>query len=193
MILHIFTEEMSSKIVFEGLLKKILPESIQYKIYPHQGKQDLEKALKTTIPTISKIPNSKILITVDQNSKECTQVKKEIERIVAKNCYSQYLIRIICRELECWYLGDLDACTKVYPKFCFQKYQSKKKFRNVDLISNAPKILIKIIPELKGRKYLPKVDIAKRISPYLNIKSNRSISFNNFITGLNKLLNIQSP
>ena len=54
--LHIFTEEPSLKIVLETILPKILPENVYFQIYSHQGKQDLERALTLTLPTISKIP-----------------------------------------------------------------------------------------------------------------------------------------
>ena len=51
--LHVFTEEQSAKNVFESILPKILPADVSYRIYPHQGKQDLEKAIQKTIPSIT--------------------------------------------------------------------------------------------------------------------------------------------
>jgi hypothetical protein len=69
--LHVFTEEESARRVFDIILPKILPDGIYFKVYSHQGKNDLEKALRTTLPTISKIPGSRILITRDQDSADC--------------------------------------------------------------------------------------------------------------------------
>ncbi len=68
MILHVFTEEPSCKNVLGILLPKILPEEVEFRIYPHQGKQDLERALSTTLPAISRIPDSKIIILRDYNN-----------------------------------------------------------------------------------------------------------------------------
>jgi hypothetical protein len=63
--LHVFTEEASAKNVFQVLLPKIIPETVYFRIYPHQGKKDLEKALQKSLPSISRIPGSKILVTCD--------------------------------------------------------------------------------------------------------------------------------
>ncbi len=73
---HVFTEERSAKNVFDELLPKILHENVNFRIYPHQGKQDLERALRTTLPTISKLPGSKILITRDQDNEDCIGTSK---------------------------------------------------------------------------------------------------------------------
>lgn len=73
--LHIFTEEPSAKKVFDIILPKLLPQNVSYRVYPHQGKQDLGKALKDSVPTISKIPGSKIIITRDHDSSDCKQVR----------------------------------------------------------------------------------------------------------------------
>ena len=60
--LHIFTEEPSLKIVLETILPKILSEEVHFQIYSHQGKQDLEKALTKTLPTIKPKIAKNILI-----------------------------------------------------------------------------------------------------------------------------------
>ena len=80
--LHIFTEEPSLKIVLETILPKILSEEVHFQIYSHQGKQDLEKALTKTLPTISKIPGSKILVTRDQDSSDCKELKQNLLQII---------------------------------------------------------------------------------------------------------------
>lgn len=77
--LHIFPEEPSAKILFEAILPELVSENVTFRIYPHQGKQDLEHALRKTIPTISKIPGSRILITRDQDSADCKDVKSSAE------------------------------------------------------------------------------------------------------------------
>ena len=45
-VLHVFTEEASARNVFESILPRLLPQDVNYRIYSHQGKQDLEKATK---------------------------------------------------------------------------------------------------------------------------------------------------
>ncbi len=186
--LHIFTEETSAKNVFEVLLPKILPESIFFRIYPHQGKQDLEHALKTSLPSISRIPGAKILITRDQDSSDCKEVKAEILELVGENCRCDFLIRIVCKELESWFLGDLEAVKYAYPRFKPEQYVNDALFRNVDKIANPDQTLLRIIPELKNHETLPKLAVSEAIAPYLNITSNVSRSFNQTLLAINTLV-----
>lgn len=43
------------------------------------------------------------------------------------------LIRIVCKELEAWYLGDFLAIHKVYNNFKYKSYDGKAKFRIPDI------------------------------------------------------------
>lgn len=185
--LHVFTEEASAKNVFEILLPKLLPETTYFRIYPHQGKQDLEKALRTTVPSISKIPGSKILITRDQDAANCIDVKKKIDSIIKLNCQCDYYIRIVCKELESWFLGDLAAIKLAYPRFKPEQHQEKADLRDVDLITNANHYLLKIIPEYTSWETLPKLQVSENISPFLDLDKNTSVSFNNTIKAIRLL------
>jgi len=97
-------------------------------------------------------------------------------------------VRIVCTELECWFLGDLDAIQKVYPRFRPENYRTSKEFRNVDAIQNAPAKLLEIIPELSKMKKLSKLKFSESIAPYIEIEKNQSISFQHFISGAKKLI-----
>jgi hypothetical protein len=184
--LHIFTEERSAKNVFDEILPKILPDNVSYNVYPHQGKQDLEKALKTTVPTISRFPGARILIIRDQDNEDCKTVKERIREFIGERCSSPPLIRIACHKLESWFLGDLNAVSQAYTKVRPEKYQNKKQFRNVDSIAHPDRILLSIIPEYKDR--LPKLEVSERISMCLEITGNRSASFNCMIMGIRNLI-----
>ena len=186
-VIHVFTEEPSAKNVFEILLPKILPEHVYFKIYPHQGKQDLDDALKKTIPSISRIPGSKILITRDQDAGDCKEIKNEINQHLENTVKCEYYIRIVCRELESWFLGDLPAIKLAYPRFKPEQYAGKANMRNVDKLMSPNKYLLKIIPELDGMNYLPKLEVSNNISPFLNLNSNTSLSFNQTLTAISKL------
>lgn len=188
-IIHIFTEEPSAKNVFEIILPKILPDGVFFRVYPHQGKQDLEKAIRTTVPSISKIPGAKILITRDQDSADCIDVKEKIREIIAEKCHCDYAIRIICRELESWFLGDLAAIQSAYPRFRPEHYSNKADFRNVDKITQPNNYLKKILPEYSDRETLPKLEVSENIAPFLNLSSNKSESFNQTITAITTLAN----
>jgi len=185
--LYIFTEEPSLKIVLEVLLPKILPENYTFKIFSHQGKQDLEKAIEKTVPTLSKNPGAKIIITRDQDNEDCKTLKKDLLDKLKNNCSSPFLVRILCRELESWFLGDMIAIENAYHRFKSDQYINKKNYRDVDLIKYPSKVLLKIIPEYSGRDKLPKLEVSKKISRHLLIDRNTSTSFKFFIEGVQKI------
>lgn len=189
-VLHIFTEEPSARSVFNSILEQILPKEIEYNIYSHQGKQDLEKALKTTLPSISKMPGARILITRDQDNEDCIILKHKINELVKQNIGCDYRIRIICKELESWYLGDLNAISLAYPRFKPSKYINKSSFRSVDEISKPSEYLLKIVPELQKNKTLPKIIVSETIAPFLEIENNKSCSFINTISAIQQLISI---
>jgi len=190
--LHIFTEEPSIEKVFNVILPKLLnSDNVHFRVYAHQGKDDLMHALRTTLPTISKIPNSRILITRDQDLYNCLELKQQINDIIKDKCKSPYLIRIICRELEAWFLGDMNAIQRAYPRFEPSKYQNSSKFRDVDIIHSPNERLKEIIPDYEKLDNLPKNEVAERIAPYLTIDNeftfNKSPSFQNTLNAIQKL------
>lgn len=188
--LYIFTEEPSIRIVFEVILKAILPANVSYAIYAHQGKQDLEKALRTTLPTISKIPGAKILITRDQDNEDCKTLKSSLLEIIEGSCVCDFRIRIICRELEAWFLGDLTAISKAYPRFKAKSISGKTTLRNVDTISQPHKYLLKQIPEFSKRNSLPKLEVAEAIAKNMVIEENKSESFKQTLRAICELTGI---
>lgn len=186
--LFVFVEEQSAKHILDKLLPKIVGTAVSFRVFPHQGKQDLEKALCTTLPSLSKVPNSRIVITRDKDSAECMELKKRLNVIVSKNCHAPYIVRIVCNELENWILGDLDAIKQAFPRFNKSKYEQKADFKNVDSIQNASILLKNIIPEYSMYKYLPKIECSENISRFLDVNKNKSESFNQFVKGVKRLI-----
>lgn len=191
--LHIFTEEPSIEKVFNIVLPKVLNlAEVCFKVYPHQGKNDLERALRTTVPAISKMPNSRILITRDQDLYNCTELKQNLNDIIKDNCKCPYLIRIVCRELEAWFLGDMNAVKQAYPRFEPSKYQNSSKFRDVDIVQSPNERLREIIPDYEKLDNLPKNEVAERIAPYLSLDneftSNKSPSFQHTMRAIQRLV-----
>lgn len=186
-ILHIFTEELSAKNVLDEVLPKLIP-GVHYRIYPHQGKEDLYKALRTTVPSISKIPGSRILITRDQDNYDCKDVKADLLKIVDGKCACPHSIRIVCRELESWFLGDLNAIKQAYPRFKPEQHSAKADFRDVDSIAIPNDYLLRIIPEYQGMATLPKLETSSKISKFLDLENNTSKSFKFTLSAITQLV-----
>ena len=60
-------------------------------------------------------------------------------------------------------------------------------FRNVDLIADAPDRLLRMIPELKSNKSLPKIAFATNVAPHMNTDTNTSVSFKHFVSAIRQL------
>jgi hypothetical protein len=178
-------EEPSMKIVLETILPKLIPEHISYICIPHQGKQDLCKSIPKKIKAFNFNPDTKFIIVHDQDSHDCKKLKSELLEICQNAGNKNILIRIICHELESWFLGDLVAVEKAYrlkPESLSQQ-QNKTKFRNPDQLNSAKEELRKLVPE-----YYPGTH-SKAIAPYLSLTENKSRSFQVFLDGINKILN----
>lgn len=182
------TEEPSIAPVIERFAADLLDltNGDWFDVKIHQGKEDLRKALRTVVPTLSKIPDVRIMVLHDQDEKDCKHLKQDLADALVR-CDCPLKIRIVCKELEAWFLGDLAAIEKAYPRFDAHSVKEKAKFRNVDEISRPSQVLLSIVPELSGLKSLPKIRNARAIAPHMLQSYNRSTSFAHFIRGIQVL------
>lgn len=185
--LEIWVEEVSMKHFLKQVLPKLLPDGYAVNkncfIRTHEGKNHLIKEIPIKAKANCRRANEMaILIILDQDRNDCKELKRKISNIVKENCPNmRYLIRIACKELENWYLGDLAAIENTYSYFNSKKYIKKRKYQNPDILNGAYE-LEKLVPSFQ------KVSGAKEISKHIDINSNRSVSFNQFICGLRMLL-----
>jgi len=176
-------EEPSMKDVLELILPQIFEPSKTYKCIPHQGKQDLAKSIPIKIKAFQFSPATQFIIVHDQDSHDCKQLKSDLLKICHTAGKPDIMIRIICHELESWFLGDLVAVEKAYDlnPNSLSKRQTQKKFRNPDQLNSAKQELRKLVPE-----YYPGTH-AKQIAPYLSLTDNKSRSFQVFLQGIRTL------
>ncbi|MBD2485477.1 DUF4276 family protein [Planktothrix sp. FACHB-1365] len=181
-------EEPSLKNVLEEILPKIIPEQISFICIAHQGKQDLAKSIPIKIRAFNNIsPNTQFIIVHDQDSHDCQKLKAELLQICQTAGQNTPMIRIICHELESWFLGDLVAVEKAYnlkPNSLSQQ-QNKRKYRNPDQLNCAKQELKNLVPEYYSATH------SKQIAPYLSLTDNKSKSFQVFMQGIKMLLETQ--
>ena len=106
-------------------------------------------------------------------------LKEEIKQLCGEFT-KPLLIRIVCQELESWYLGDLNAIEQAYPRFKSSNYVRKSNFKNPDSL-NAKDMLKRILPEYS------EVLSSRNISNFMEVDCNKSISFRQFVTGIKKI------
>lgn len=183
--IEILVEEPSMKEFLNILLPKVIEKpwklNENYFIRSFEGKNDLQKNIPSKVRVLSNWNHEKVGVVImqDQDSSDCKVLKNKLLDICNQNGNCPKLIRIICRELESWYIGDFEAVNKAYPKFKHLNFSKTAKFRIPDSC-NASDEIKKLIPEFQ------KVGGAKKIAPFIDIEKNKSESFQQTISGLKR-------
>ncbi len=161
------------------LLPRLAPE-LDFLCVPHQGKRDLEKSLTRKLRSW-KMPDSFVAMR-DQDSGDCHAIKASLRALCEQGRRPDSLVRIVCRELEAWYVGDVEALAEAFPDAERRIRTSLKKprFRDPDSVVQPAKALAKLIPSFQKRT-------AARAMGRLVSRSNRSRSFQVFLAGIDRL------
>ena len=185
--LEILVEEPSMAEVLRGLLPGILPNGweldVNCFIRPHEGKQDLQRSLPHKLAAACK-KNIKVgfVVLQDQDSSDCKELKRRLvglcEGVLSYGENVVFKIRIVCHELEAWYLGDMNAIERTFPRFHATRFRNKKLFRNPDNCLNPKAELKRIVGEY------PQIATARDMAANMNIEENVSGSFKCFIDAI---------
>lgn len=166
-------EEKSAREMLKGLLPRILPQEMEVRYIVFEGKQDLEKQMEHRLRHYQ-APSARFIILRDQDAEDCHTVKTRLNQ----KCFTtgkEYAIRIACRELESWYLADLEAVTAAFEVGDLTKHYAKERFRNPDILVRPSDWLKKLVPKYR------KIDGSRRIGERLDPKNTRSRSFLHFV------------
>jgi len=176
-----FLEEPSAKEMLQGVLPKLLPETVQVRYVVFRGKQDLEKRLRMKLKGWLQ-PDAQFVVMRDQDSGDCRVIKQALRQKCTAAGHSETLVRIACRELESFYLGDLNAVAQAIGSANLPRLQNKAKFRNPDALGNPAEELKKLVPTYQ------KMAGSRAIGSLLNLEQNRSNSFMALINGVKRLI-----
>jgi hypothetical protein len=174
-------EEPSAKAFLDIYLPRVLPEDVTFQTVPHQGKSDLQRSIPKKLAAW-RTPDTCFVVMQDQDANECRDLKRELVRLCHEAGRPDTLVRIACRELEAWFLGDLEAVAQAYPRFAWGRYIDKAQYRDPDAIVRPSRELMKLIPDFQ------KVSGARALAPYIERHRNRSKSFHAFLGGVTRML-----
>ena len=177
-----FLEEPSAEEMLKGILPKILPSDIIPQFVVFRGKQDLEKRLVLRLRAWRR-PNTRFVVMRDQDAADCVEVKSTIALLCKQAGKPDALIRVVCKTLESFYLGDLPAVEKAFGINGLANQQRKKKFRSPDDLGNPSEELSK----LTNQRY-QKISGSRTIAPLMSMEQNLSRSFNVLIRGIHHIL-----
>lgn len=177
-------EEPSMATLLNGLLPRMFPgwaAGQQFLCVPHEGKSDLERSLPRKLRNWQ-IPDDRFVVVRDNDAHpDCHVHKRRLSESCASHGRPDTLVRLICQELESWYVGDLAALALAYEMPSLDSTRSRRKYAMPDAIA-------KPSAELKREiRTFQKGDAARRMAALLNPAVNRSPSFAVFLTGVRRL------
>lgn len=166
----VLTEEQSMRVALQALFEKQWPDRIRgvdWHVISFHGKADLERRMIGKMRAWN-YADPHFVILRDNDGADCLALKEKIQVDAAKGEKPHY-VRIVCQELESWFIGDLDAVAAAYPNRSFRS--GADKYQNPDRLGNAAQELAQLIGA-RG-----KVGRAERIAPHMQPERNRSNSF----------------
>ena len=213
MHLEVLVEDQSGGIALESVLEKILGLKgavHSWRIHPYKGIGRLPTNLRgVTNPTnrllLDQLPrilrgygrslqdSSAVVVVVDLDDKDCITFKQELLDVLnACNPSPKTLFRIAIEESEAWLLGDRAAVKSAYPSAkdsVLNSYVQDSICGTWEALADAvhsggSTLLKKLGYPAAG---MAKCEWAGNISPYLDVNSNQSKSFQVFRDGVKKL------
>ncbi len=176
-------EERSAAALLESLLPRILPQGVSHRLITFEGKQDLAKQLEHRLRGYRN-QKARFLVMVDQDREpECRRAKAALVRLCQQSGRAEAcLVRIACRELETFYLGDLQAVAEAFNIAGLAEKQQRAKYRNPDRLANPASEL----GQLTAGSY-QKVSGSREIGRLLDLRNHRSASFYQLVRGIERL------
>ena len=175
-----FLEEPSAQDFLEIVLPRLLPEHVTAHFLVFEGKQDLEKRLVSRMKGWLR-PNTRFIVMRDQDSGDCTVIKARLKALCEQAKQPQALVRIVCKELETFFVGDWPAVAAGFGMPGLAALGKKAKYRDPDQLGSPNLEIKRLIPTYQKRAG------ARLISPHLNLTSNQSSSFRVLIKTIEEL------
>lgn len=176
-------EEESAAAMLQGLVPRLLPADVTARFVVFDGKQDLEKQLHRRLQGYRN-PEARFLVMRDQDAHpDCAALKAGLLELVGRSGRREAtLVRIACRELESFYLADLQAVEQGLGVKNLSREQEKKKFRTPDSLGSPSKEL-----QALTRGAYQKKSGSRAIGPHLDLENTLSASFRNLVAAIRRL------
>lgn len=173
-------EESSMKVVLEGVLPRMFPD-MTFLCIPHDGKSDLERSIPRKLKAWGE-PGVQFVVIRDKDQADCVETKRNLARMCADAGRPDTLVRIVCEELEAWYLGDPDALADAFGDEKLRGIGRRARFRDPDSVRQPSRAVGELAPEFQ------KINGARRMARFLSRERNASRSFQVLMSGLDRIL-----
>lgn len=202
MHLEILVEEPSAEAALHELVPKLTGSGATFNLIAHQGKPDLLKRLPDRLRGYRAwIPEDfRIVVLLDEDREDCRELKAQMEEAARNAGFTTasapgsrggftVLNRVAVEELEAWFLGDVPALRRVFPRIP-ESLGQRARFRDPDAVRGGTWEALE--RELQRVGYYkagaPKIELARSVARHMEPGRNRSYSFRVFRQGLRRLV-----
>ncbi|RDI29122.1 DUF4276 family protein [Pseudacidovorax intermedius] len=176
-------EEPSMRVLLEGWLPRLVPGWVSgehFLCVPHEGKSDLDRSIPRKL-AVWRHTGDRFVIVRDNDNADCIEVKARLRRMCEQAGRPDSLIRLVCQELESWYLGDLAALAAAFDTPRIDSPANRKRFDAPDGWQKPSVEVKRLIPTFQ------KIGGARAMAAHLDALRNRSPSLHAFVTGVRRL------
>lgn len=171
--LVLLVEEYSMTVLLKGLLPRLFPE-LSFVCVTHEGKHDLEKSIPRKLRAWRE-PGVRFIVLRDNDGADCVKLKAGLIELCDAGGRPDTVVRIVCQELEAWYLGEPEALAVAFGDEALAGLAEKARFRDPDSVRNPGAALTLLAPSFQ------KVLGARQLASCLTVTRNRSRSFQVFV------------
>lgn len=172
-------EEPSMKGFLNLVLPRVAPQ-LRFVLVAHEGKSDLVGSFPRKLRAW-RTPGARFVVVHDQDNADCRALKSSLRALIPEFQREHTLIRIACRELESWILGDFQALATAFDMPDIAGLSSRQKYRDPDKLGNPAEELRKLIPSYQ------KISGAQRVAGNIGLDNNTSRSFQVFLQAVRRL------
>lgn len=202
MRIEFLLEEQSAEEALKHLLPRLIGKRAEWKLINLGSKYKLLKYLPQRLAAyhqrIAQGEDLRVVVLVDRDADDCIALKDKLEQAAkgaglasktrpGANGRFHVVNRIVIEELESWFIGDPAALRQAFPSLP-RIDETKGVFRNPDNGGSWEALHRFLKKHGIFKSSYPKIDAARRIAPKLDIRANRSRSFQVFIEGVEALL-----
>ncbi|WP_082853042.1 DUF4276 family protein [Bordetella ansorpii] len=176
-------EEPSMRTLLDAWLPRLFPgwvDGVHFQCIPHEGKTDLDRSISRKLAAW-RIPGDRFVVVRDNDAADCMKLKANLRERCEQSGRKDTLIRLVCQELESWYLGDLAALARAFDVPKIDSPANRKRYAEPDSWQK---------PSLEVKRLAPafqKSSGARAMALHLNPGANRSHSLRVFESGVRRM------
>ena len=171
------------KALLDGLLPRVFPgwkPEEHFQCVPHEGKTDLDRSIPRKLKAW-RVPGDRFVVVRDTDGADCKALKATLKRMCKQADRPDTLVRLVCQELESWYLGDLAALARAFDLPRIDAPANRKRFIEPDQWQKPSVEVKRLAPAFQ------KTSGARAMGIHLDTLINTSVSFQVFLQGVHNI------